>query len=207
MNTIGASSTEDVINIYKSQGASEKTIRVHDNYMEGYSSTTTLSYTGSGLIADGNNSEPVTAFVDFTSNQMVHTAGSGVEIAVGHDISAKNNRVVSCGIDAQGNWFAMPFVNAIVVWNYYDAPQFGNVTVEGTGGGMLRPSASNQPLVVDLWARTSDLDSTDSVNENAFTDPCLVDGQLNLQAEDAERAAWTSKLSSAGIIPGDQRTP
>ena len=207
VNTIGESSTEDVINIFKSQGAKGTPIRVHDNYMEGYSSTTTASYTGSGLIADGDGNEPVTAFVHFNSNQMVHTAGSGLEIAVGHNIVARNNRVVSCGIDSAGNWFAMPFVNAVVVWNYYGAPDFGDITVEGTGGGVLRPSATDQPMIVDVWARTSDLNATDSINSNAFTDPCLQNGQLYLQAEDDERAAWAAKLAAASITPGDQHQP
>ena len=175
--------------------------------MEGYSSTTTASYTGAGLITDGDGNAPETAFVEFTSNQIVHTAGSGIAIAAGHDIVAKNNRVVSCGLDADGNWFAMPFVNAVNVWNYYQAPQFGNITVKGTGGGMLRPSASGQPLAVDLWAQATDLNSTDSVSDNAFTDPCLLNGQLNLQAEDDEREAWASKVAASGITPGDQQKP
>lgn len=204
VNTIGSSSTEDVINLFKSQGAEGFPLQVHDNYMEGYSSTTTASYTGSGLITDGDSSAPVTAFVEFTANQIVHTAGSGIAIAAGHDIVAKNNRVVSCGVNAAGKWFAMPFVNAVNVWNYYKAPQFDNITVEGTGGGMLRPSASGQPLEVDLWAQTSDLDATDSVANNAFTDPCIVNGQISRGAEDAERAAWTAKLAAAAITPGNQ---
>ena len=202
VNTIGDSSTEDVINLFKSQGAPGNPLHVHDNYMEGYSSTTTASYTGAGLITDGDSSEPETAFVAFDSNQMVHTAGSGLEIAAGHDITAENNRVVSCGIDANGNWYAMPFVNAVVVWNYYGASDFENITVKGTGGGMLRPSATDQPIAVDLWARTSDLDASDSVDNNAFTDPCLVNGGINLQAEDAERAAWAAKIASAAINIG-----
>ena len=207
VNRIGSSSTEDVINVFKSQGADGAPIRVHDNYMEGYSSTTPPGYTGTGLITDGDGSTPVTAFVSFESNQMVHTAGSGVEIAVGHDITARGNRVVSCGTDAQGHWFAMPFVNAVVLWNYYNAPEFYNNTVEGTRGGMVRPTAADQPMIADLWARTSDLNGTDSFSPNGFTDPCFVNGEIDLQAEDAERALWVAKLSTAGIVPGDQHMP
>ncbi len=110
-------------------------------------------------------------------------------------------------MDAQGNWFAMPFVNAAILWNYYGAPDFFNNTIRGTQGGMLKPSADNQPVTGDIWARTSDLDASDSYAQNAFTDPCLVNGRVNLQAEDAERAYWAAKLSSAGIVPGDQHTP
>lgn len=206
VDTIGQSSTEDVINIYKSQGAPGAPISVHDNYMEGYSSAATSDYTGSGLITDGDSNEPVTAYVNFTANEIVHTAGSGVEIAVGHDILAKNNRVVSCGIDAEGNWYAMPFVNAVVMWNYYGAPQFTNDRVEGTWGGMLRPAADGTPMIADVWVRTADLVASDAVKSGSFTDPCYAGGQLNLQAEDAERAFWQQKLTTANITPGDQHT-
>lgn len=207
VDTIGGSSTEDVINVYKSQGSPTAPIRVHDNYMEGYSSTTTASYTGAGLIADGDRASPVTAFVNFEANQMVHTAGSGIEIAGGHDILARGNRVVSCGIDTQGRWFAMPFVNAVILWNYYEAPDFYNNVIRNTGGGMLRPDVNGLPLAVDAWARTSDLDATDSFSQNRFSDPCLTNGKITPQAEDAERARWLAKLSAAGITLGDQHHP
>ncbi len=207
IDTIGSSSTEDVINIYKSQGSAAAPIRVHDNYMEGYSSTTTAAYTGAGLIADGDSMAPVTAFVSFETNQMVHTAGSGVEIAGGHDILARGNRVVSCGMDAQGKWFAMPFVNAAILWNYYAAPDFYNNVVKGTKGGMLKPDANGQAITGDIWVRTSDLNATDLFTHNHFTDPCLSDGKMNLEAEDAERARWAAKLSAANITLGDQHHP
>ena len=204
VNTIGGSSTEDVFNIFKSQGSPAALIRVHDNYMEGYSSTTTASYTGTGLIADGDSAEPVTAYLSFTDNEMVHTAGSGVEIAVGHNILAEGNRVVSCGMDSAGHWYAMPFVNAVVFWNYYAAPDFSHNVVTGTTGGMLKQNASGQPVTGDIYARTSDLDVTDTYTENNFGDPCLMDGKVNLSAEDDERAYWVNKLIAHGISPGDR---
>ncbi len=207
INNVGSSSVEDVINIYKSQGASGSPIHVHDNYLEGYSSPSSPRYTGTGIIADGNSASPVTAFVTIEANQMVHAAGSGVEIANGHDITVRNNHVVSCGKDAQGHWIAMPFINGIVVWNYYGAPQFFNNTVQGTRGGMVRPAADGTPAIADLWARSTDLNATDSMGPNAFTDPCMASGQLPSQAEDAERSYWAAKLASAGIVPGDTHTP
>lgn len=138
---------------------------------------------------------------------MVHTAGSGVEIAGGHDILARNNRVVSCGIDAEGKWFAMPYVNAIVLWNYYGAPDFNNNIVTGTQGGVVRPSAQGIPMIADLYVRTPDLNPSDGSNANFFNDPCFVNGNLYLQAEDDERAFWRAKLAAASITPGDQHQP
>lgn len=207
VNTIGSSSTEDVINIFKSQGSPAAAIRVHDNYMEGYSSTTTPSYTGAGIISDGDRHPPVTAFVSFEDNDMVHTAGSGVQIAVGHDILARNNRVVSCGTDAGGKWFAMPYVNAVVFWNYYGAPEFSNNIITGTQGGVLRPDAKGVPMVADLYTRTPDLDASDRDTDNLFSDPCLAEGKINLQAEEEERTYWRTKLAAAGVVPGDRHQP
>ncbi len=201
-DTVGQSSTEDVFNIYKSQGSPGAPIVVHDNYMEGNSSPAVAQYTGSGLIADGDSAEPETAFINFVHNQVVHTAGSGVEIAAGHDIVVNGNRVVSCGVDAGGNWIAAPFVNAIVVWNYYGVPRFSNIVIQGTAGGMLRPDTNGAPMIADIWLRTEDLDATDAVKAQAFTDPCLVGGQLNPAAEDTERAFWQTKLSRNNIKPG-----
>ena len=206
VDTIGQSSTEDVINIFKSQGAPGAPIAVHDNYLEGFSSPATPNYTGVGLITDGDSNQPVTAYVTFTANEVVHAAGSGIEIAIGHDILARKNRVVSCGVDAEGQWYAASFVNAVVMWNYYGAPQFTNNRVESTWGGMLRPAPDGTPMIVDAWARSADLNTTDGVQLSSFTDPCYQDGQLNLAAEDAERTFWQRKLSLAKITPGDQHT-
>ena len=202
-NTVGQSSTEDVFNLYKSQGSPGAPISVHDNYMEGNSSPAVAQYTGSGLIADGDAAQPETAFVNFVRNQVVHTAGSGVEIAAGHDILVSDNRVVSCGVNGNGDWIAAPFVNAIVVWNYYGVSQFSNIVVQGTVGGMLRPDGNGLPMVADIWVRTQDLDATDVMRAQAFTDPCLTGSQPNSAAEDAERAFWQAKLSKNNIKTGN----
>lgn len=205
-NTIGQSSIEDVINLYKSQGTATAPLHVHDNFLEGFSSTTTPSYTGTGVIADGDAHEPVTAYVLIENNQIIHAAGSGIEVAVGHDITVAHNKIVSCGLDASGAWYAMPFADAVVVWNYYAAPMFFNHSVTATEGGLLRPSGEGTPEIANLWARGGDLGPTDTLTPNTFSNPCLVKGQLNLGAEDIERAAWLKKLNDANLIVGDRHT-
>ena len=201
MNTVGESSTEDVISIFKSEGSPSAPILVHDNYLEGYSSTTTPSYTGVGIIADGDGQVPDTGNVLIENNQMVHTAGSGVEIATGYNVAVKQNRVVSCGKDAAGDWIAMPFVNAVVVWNYYGTSVFLNNTVQATQGGMVRPSSTGTAQVADLWSASTGLNATDVLGPNQFTDPCVVSGEGS-SAEDAERNFWQGKLAAAHITPG-----
>ena len=206
IDTIGSSSTEDVINIYKSFGSEAHPIVAHDNYMEGFSSTTTPSYSGTGLITDGDASAPYTGYVQFINNEIVHTAGSGVEIASGHDVHASGNRVVSCGVTAQGSWYAMPYANALVLWNYRGIPNFSNNVISATAGGMLRQNQNGRPLVVDGWANTPDLTAGNSLGNNDFTDPCYPGGKLNLAAEDTERSYWKTKVISSGVKLGDQHT-
>lgn len=204
VNDVNQNSTEDVINIYKSQGTASNPISVHDNYMEGNASPGASQYTGSGLITDGDSTQPETAFVKFANNEVVHSAGSGIAIATGHDIAATGNRIVSCGLDAQGSWFAAPFANAITVWNYYSIPDFGNINIQQTAGGMLRPASDGSPMVADVWVGSPAPNV--SVPAQNFTDPCIARGVLTLSAEDDERSFWQSKLSQNHVTLGDQRT-
>lgn len=206
VQTIGQTSTEDVINMYNSQGSPGHPIWIHDNYMEGASSPVfTNHYTGTALITDGqatNGAQP-TAFVNFEANEVVATAGTGVGIAAGHDISASANRIVSCGKTNSGDWYAWG-ANAIVIWNYYKSSQFYNNTITGTVGGMVGPNQSDAPTAYDVWANAPDmLAPGNSASNNDFTDPCLTGG-VNLQAEDDEREFWAAKISAQGELIGDQ---
>jgi len=213
IQTIGQSSTEDVINIYTSQGTQANPILVHDNYLEGSSSPMINGkyYTGTALITDGSSAPGAnpTAFVHFDSNQIVATAGSGIGIAYGHDITATNNRVVSCGMTKSGTWYAWG-ADAIVIWNYYKTAAFYNNTITGTVGGMAGPGPNRVPIAHDSWFNLADMnDPGDSLSENDFTDPCLsgaAAGDVNLQAEEDERAYWAAKVSSSNELIGDEHT-
>ena len=209
VQTIGNSSTEDVINIFNSQGSQGHPISVHDNYMEGSSSpVTTGHYTGTALITDGpttNGAQP-TAFVVFQANEIVATAGTAVGIAGGHDISATANRVVSCGMTSAGNWYAWG-ANAIVIWNYYSSTQFYNNTITGTAGGMVGPGQNEAPTAFDSWVNPPDsVNPGVSASGNDFTNPCLANGSVNLQAENNERSYWAGKVSASGELIGDQHS-
>jgi hypothetical protein len=207
VQTMGQSSVEDVINIYGSLGAPGEPIWVHDNYIEGNSSPSApTNYTGAGIIADGS-SHTVTAFATFENNEVVHTAGSGVAIANGHDVTASGNRVVSCGQDASGAWFAMSYANATSIWDSYKSGPslFYNDTVTDSAGGLVRPNAAGNPMDADFWGSPLSMTYPGNASSgNDFTNPCLVNGMLNLAAEDAERAFWTQKIATAGELIGDQ---
>ncbi|HVZ83914.1 MAG TPA: hypothetical protein VG893_09580 [Terracidiphilus sp.] len=200
VQAIGTTSTEDAINIYESSGSPAHPIHVHDNYLEGQSTAVPgKHYTGTALIADGASTPGAapTAWVLFENNQVVATAGTGVGIAYGHDITARNNRVVSCGVDAAGHRYAWG-ASATVLWNFYKSPDFRNNVITGTTGGMVSPASSGAPRAADSW-RGPDAhpDPSNAICDSRFTDPCIVNGKLNPHAEDAERAAWTAKLAAA----------
>jgi hypothetical protein len=119
-------------------------------------------------------------------------------------VSATANRIVSCGVTSSGNWYAWG-ANAIVIWNYYGSSQFYNNTITGTVGGMVGPGANGVPEAFDVWANPPDmLDPGNSVSGNDFTDPCLVGGAVNLQAESDERAFWAAKIAASDELVGDQ---
>ncbi len=202
--TIGQSSTEDAINIYDSQGTSTNPIIVHDNYMEGYSSSTTPTYTGNGLISDGDSTN-MSAYILFQANQMVHMAGGGVAIANGHDVTAVGNRVVSCGIDRAGQWYSRTGTVAIALWNFYGAPKFYNNIISQTTGGLVSPDSNGRPIKSDFFVNSADaIESSNSIAGNLFDDPCIVHGAIDSSAEDRERVFWANKLTASSILIGDQ---
>lgn len=209
VQTMGQSSTSDGINLYSSQGSVSQPIWVHDNYIEGDSSPVTpTSFTGVGIIADGGKAA-VTAFARFENNEVVHTAGSGVAIANGHDVTATGNRVVSCGQDASGNWYAASFAIGVYIWDVYGtgASLFYNNTVTDSAGGLVRPNSTGGAMDADSWGSATSLAYPgNSMSGNNFTNPCLVNGQINLAAEDAERAYWAAKVAAAGELIGDQHS-
>lgn len=208
VQTMGQSSIEDVISIYMSQGTSSRPIWVHDNYIEGNSSPSTpTNYTGTGVISDGGTEGPDTAFAAFDNNDVVHTAGSGIMIASGHDISATGDRIVSCGQYAQGGWFAMGYVNAASIWDGYNRgpAYFYNNTMTGMEGGLVRPRSDGEPEIADLYTEAKSMAYPgNSASDNDFSNPCWTGGALDLGAEDAERAYWKQKVVEEDELIGDQ---
>ena len=181
--------------------ASGSPIWIHDNYVEGNSSPAKPTYSGNGIIADGDVTGQ-TGYILIQANEVVHTQGGGVAIANGHDITAKDNRVVSCGVDALGNTYAQAGPTAITLWNYYIASSFYNNTFSGTAGGMVSVNMVGKLAASDI--NSTSVDATDTITNNNFTDPCFTSGVLNTSAEDSERAFWANKLLTNSIVLGDQ---
>ncbi len=208
MQTVGQSSTTDGINLYRSQGSAGHSIWVHDNYIEGDSSPVNpAGFSGVAILTDGGKTAPVTAFALIENNEIVHTAGGAVAIANGHDVTATGNRVVSCGRDAAGNWYAAPSAVGIYLWDVYGSGPslYFNNTLTATAGGLVRANGQGNPMASDMWGSPQSLTYPgNSIGGNDFTNPCLVNGQLNLAAEDAEQAYWAAKVANAEETIGDQ---
>lgn len=208
VQTMGKSSIEDVISIYESEGSKAHPIEVHNNYIEGSSSPIPgKNYTGAALIVDGEGGAKASpaAFVVFEDNLIVETAGAGINIAYGHDITARGNRVVSCGVDEAGNRYAWG-ASAAVIWNYYKSPEFYNNTITGTTGGMVGPGP-NKTFKADneFFVKIDNTSPTNAITESNFTNPCLSGDASNPKAEDAERARWKSEVAAAHEAIGDQK--
>ncbi len=205
VNVIGNTSMEDTINLYDALGSSSHPISVHDNYLQGAASAATTYYTGDGITTDGpgNDGGPETGYIHIENNQIVHTAGGGIALAAGHDIYASGNRIVSCGRESSGAWYAMPFTNGIDLFNIYESPLYGNNTITTSKGGLIRPTADLLPQIADINVNADPAALNSSMKGNEFTDPCLVKGKLDLSAEAAELTYFQAKVSRAGLSLGD----
>ena len=208
INTPGNSSVEDVIDMYLSHGVSSKTIKIHDNYLQGISSPANVSndYTGSGIDMDGasNDMQTATGFVAIYNNQIVHTANVGIGINSGHDISANNNSIVSCGKDSSGSWIATNYAVGISLWNAHNSSVFFNNSISGTSGGLVRPDRSESPSIADIWTPNASESLNVIVGVNNFTDPCMVNDAQTTNPESNAFTQWTAKVSAATQMIGVQ---
>lgn len=197
----GSASVEDVISIFNSAGGSaDAPIAIHDNYLQGAFSPGSTSYTGGGIVMDGAADSPAqaTGFVTIEANQIVHTANIGIGLEAGHDVTAIGNRVVSCGKNPDGSWSAMPYGQAMVMWNFYGTSVYFNNRMSGTAGGLVRPSSTNTPVIADVWAPSISSSADNISGANSFTDPCLTGGVLTQTPEQAEWTLWSNKLVVSG---------
>jgi hypothetical protein len=207
IDTPGKSSVTDVIDIFLSHGISNSdSIRIHDNYLQGMSSPADIdnNYTGSGIMMDGpsNDLRTATGFVTISDNQIVHTANAGIGIDAGHDISATNNSIVSCGKDTSGSWVATTSAIAVAVWNYYNSSTFFNNSISGTTGGLVRPDPSGNPQIADIWTPDASATQGNVVGTNTFTNPCMTADDDSLGPELQENSQWAAKLASTSQTVG-----
>jgi hypothetical protein len=209
INSEGMASIEDILNFYLSQGTTKNPVLVHDNYLQGAFSTghtTTAQFAGGGIQMDGGSNDPsmATGFFQIYHNTVVHTAGYGISIAAGHDITMTDNRIVSCGKDNSGNWIASPLSTALVMMNYYQSNQFFNNYMANNSGGLVRQDDSGDPTTGNIAAPGASESLNNIIGTNVFEQPCLAGSNLNLAAESIEKDRWLSTVATAGQLLGDQ---
>ena len=210
INAPGKSSVEDVISIYNSQGASaNQPIAVHDNYVQGATSTLGKGYAGGGIITDGDGIDKgapgVTAFVDISNNQVVSTENYGIAIASGHDVNVHDNRVVSAGRTADGQWLGLPDFgtpSAYYLWNFYGSGTFYNNRITKNAGALVKPDGNGMPVRSDMDARSTSAPLHNVVDANDFRAP-VTDAAIPTHADEvSEYKAWLAKLQSASQTVG-----
>ena len=201
VDTIGQNMNEDAFNTYKSYGTSSHVIEFHDNYVEGLPGPTSAGFT-----IDGDGQTPISQWVLVDKNMVVHVANGGYGIDDGANNRIENNRVVSCGQNSDGTWMASSFAQGEVLWNFYGDANYASNTISGQSGGLVRPNGNALYQIADSWANSPNLTNGNTLGPDGFTDPCIVNGAVNLAAESVERNAWANKVASAGELVGDQHS-
>jgi hypothetical protein len=207
IDTVNKASVEDFLNFYNSHGAEGRVIYVHDNYLQGaFGAGETYAFTGGGIQMDGDSNDPAqaTGFIGVNNNAIVQTAGYGISVGAGHDISVRSNRIVSCGKDADGNWLAGQSGSALGMWNYYNSNQYYNNLISDNSGGIIVQDPNGQPIDSDYYIPSVSVALHDVVSDNLMDHPCWVNGTLSQAAEANERTSWDQRVKDSATVLGDQ---
>ena len=210
INEPGRSRVEDNINIYLSSGTADSPLRIHDNYIQGaytikpwqgsYSDgaySYDWGYSGGGiLLGDGKTTDPAKAssFVQAYDNQVVSTTNYGIAIDAGHDNRFSNNRIVSCGLLADGRAIAGQNVGA-GIWDGYKTGPL--VFYDNSGDGNLSG-----------WVRGTRRTGRNGwwvPNATSWTNNVHMAGPITRATEVAEFDRWKGKLAAAGVTVGPRQ--
>ena len=202
-NDWGKSAVEDNVNFGNSGGTAAAPFLIHDNYIRGaYPSPDDMEhYTGSGITVEGtgaNTPETVSQYVQILRNQVVSTCNAGINVNDGHNVEARENRIVSAGILPDGRPSFL-FWGGCSVWNgsHHDASLFHDVRMVDNVLGYRRPGLNvplpdRQDYVV---AKDCPLSIQPGQNES-------LPNPITLETEAAEWTRWQRKLADAGIVVG-----
>jgi hypothetical protein len=193
------SRVEDNINLYLSSGTPDSPILIRNNYIRGgYPADPAHdSYSGGGIIVDGNASSMQTSagYIDISDNQVVATTNYGVAISAGHHVQVQRNRVVASGRTADGQRIAAANVG-IYVWDMNGNARKGTFhhhSMSQNFAGWTDHGGSRN----DYW--TPDCGGTVVCNPNAS-----APGSVTKATEDAEYAIWSALIRKQGISVGAQ---
>ena len=192
------SRTEDVINFYKTSGASaQDPILIHDNYIQGaYPSDFVGSeegeYSGGGIMLGDGGGEYLEAF----NNQVVSTSNYGMAIAGGQHNKIYNNRVISTGKLADGTYIVSSYGAGFYLANYSQPAPFGdNIGYDNLSGWVNKGEAY-------AWANYRNDWWIENPDVSQWKNNAHWEGALTLETERVEFAIFQNKLKQNSIAVG-----
>ncbi|MGI4813521.1 MAG: hypothetical protein ACRYGG_09345, partial [Janthinobacterium lividum] len=220
-------SSEDVININDAYGTASNLIQVQHNLIDGAFGNVgyQYAYTGTGIITDGSG---LTAFVNIANNHVVNFMNSGIETAIGHDITVAGNDTISTGQipnrDTAGSDFyerdwlgAFPTTSAGLTFGAgvqtcaYNSSTCYNITASNNTSGFIGPDATGTAARYDFAnpagnAGTS-VTMAGSTSISPASETSTLSGGAVATAMAAELTAWRAEYDSANTTaPGSDKS-
>lgn len=188
---------EDVINLYKTSGASaQDPVAIHNNYIQGaypadFGGSEAGEFSGGGIMLGDAGGDYLYAF----DNQVVSTANYGIAIAGGQHNRIYNNRVISTGRLADGTYTAASYAAGFYMANYSNPAPFGDNTGSGNVSGWVNENENYAWANYrnDWWIES---DATAWENNEHWQ------GELTLSTERDEFERFQRKLVDQGITVG-----
>ncbi len=183
------SRVEDVVSLYMTSGRRNDPVRVHNNFIRGAfpEDPARDEYSGGGIMLADAGGEHLVA----SDNHVVATANYGIAISGGRSNRIVDNRVVSCGVLADGTPIASQNVG-IYIWNLRRDGGFGENLGMGNVIAWAHPERGrNDAWVPDatVWEGNADLFAS-------------ADRAVPCEAEDAEYDRWLQKVANAEVTVG-----
>jgi hypothetical protein len=198
VNHRGRSSTEDVINMYQSNGASGQLIEIDHNLIDGsypYSGDG-AGFTGGGIdLGDSGGSYQVAH-----DNTVVRITNNGLMIPAGSNLEHYANRVVHSGIADDGVRVSSTFGNGLLVWDNPSYPGVPvNATAHDTSGDHRRWNGSAWER---HWQNTPACDPSGGCTNNTNLGLSLTDDAAWLAEINDALADWETARVAAGVTVG-----
>jgi alkylated DNA nucleotide flippase Atl1 len=198
VNHHGRSSTEDVINMYQSNGAAGQLIEIDHNLIDGSYPITGdgAGFTGGGIdLGDSSGSYQVSH-----DNTVVRVTNNGLMIPAGSNLEHYANRVVNSGIADDGARVSSTFGNGMMVWDNPSYPGTPTVASEHDNTGDHR--RWNGSAWERAWQWTPACDPAGACINNTNAGLSLTDDAAWLAEINDAIADWDTARVAAGVTVG-----
>ncbi|MBC7386544.1 MAG: hypothetical protein H7301_10350 [Cryobacterium sp.] len=199
INEPGKSATEDLINFNQAGGQPGKLFIVHDNFLRGsyHKDPYEANGTGGGIQIDGEDNNKASN-IEIYGNTIMQIMNGGMGAAAGKDISMHDNRVISSGKDANGNWWPGNY-GGVWTFKWYSAGVgtmsnikiFKNV-IGWASNGYGMPYNNRNDVTSNLLG---------GITENIY----LPNAPITEQTQSDEYQMYLTKRNNAGVKVGPQQ--